>query len=78
MLKVKNLEFKYRGGKGNTLNLYLKLTAKENLQLIAYYQMRSEGKTIFLTTHNMTIAEQLCDRVALLVDGQISLCDSMR
>ncbi len=213
MLNVKNLEFKYRGAKGNTLkgidfnihrgeifgflgpsgsgkttiqkvligllkgyngsinvfgkerknigrdfyekigvafdfpNLYLKLTAKENLQLIAYYykkppqeldclldrvgllpdknkvvegfskgmkmrlnfirsimhnptlmffdeptsgldpvnakiikdiilQMKSEGKTIFLTTHNMTIAEQLCDRVAFLVEGQIALCDS--
>jgi len=38
--------------------------------------MKGEGKTIFLTTHNMTIAEQLCDRVAFLVDGQISLCDS--
>ncbi|EGW39195.1 ABC transporter ATP-binding protein [Desulfosporosinus sp. OT] len=128
-------------------NLYLKLTAKENLQLIAeYYQnppkdfdalldqvgllpdkdkkvegfskgmkmrlnfirsimhnpalmffdeptsgldpvnaklikdmiltMKGEGKTVFLTTHNMTIAEQLCDRVAFLVDGQISLCDT--
>ena len=39
-------------------------------------QMKSEGKTIFLTTHNMTIAEQLCDRVAFLVEGQIALCDS--
>lgn len=37
---------------------------------------KREGKTIFLTTHNMTVAEQLCDRVAFLVEGEIKLCDS--
>lgn len=32
--------------------------------------LKDEGKTIFLTTHNMTVAEQLCDRVAFMVDGE--------
>jgi fluoroquinolone transport system ATP-binding protein len=36
------------------------------------------GKTIFLTTHDMTVADQLCDRVAFIVDGEISLIDSPR
>jgi fluoroquinolone transport system ATP-binding protein len=36
------------------------------------------GKTIFLTTHNMTVAEELCDRVAFIVDGKIVLVDSPR
>lgn len=128
-------------------NLYIKLTAKENLQLIsAYYKTRTQnqeelldrvgllpdkdvrvesfskgmkmrlnfirsimhqpdlmffdeptsgldpvnahiikdiileqkaiGKTVFLTTHNMTVAEQLCDRVAFIVDGQIVVSGS--
>lgn len=39
-------------------------------------QLKSQGKTIFLTTHNMTVAEQLCDRVALIVDGEIIEIDS--
>lgn len=39
-------------------------------------QLKNEGKTIFLTTHNMSVAEQLCDRVAFLCEGRISLCDS--
>ncbi|MBN2653009.1 MAG: ABC transporter ATP-binding protein [Spirochaetales bacterium] len=34
------------------------------------------GVTVFLTTHNMQIADQLCDRVAFIVDGQIKLIDS--
>ncbi|MCX7773014.1 MAG: ABC transporter ATP-binding protein [Clostridia bacterium] len=39
-------------------------------------ELKSQGKTVFLTTHNMTVAEQLCDRVAFLVDGRIPVCDS--
>lgn len=34
------------------------------------------GVTVFLTTHNMYIADELCDRVAFIVDGVIKLIDS--
>jgi fluoroquinolone transport system ATP-binding protein len=37
---------------------------------------KDAGKTVFLTTHDMTIADELCDRVAFIFDGQISLIDS--
>ncbi|HEX6269641.1 MAG TPA: ABC transporter ATP-binding protein, partial [Anaerolineales bacterium] len=36
------------------------------------------GRTVFLTTHDMNIADELCDRVAFIVDGEISLIDSPR
>ncbi len=36
------------------------------------------GKTIFLTTHDMTVADELCDRVAFIMDGQIRLIDTPR
>lgn len=36
----------------------------------------AEGVTVFLTTHNMFIADELCDRVAFIVDGEIKLIDS--
>lgn len=39
---------------------------------------KHEGKTIILTTHNMSIAEKICDRVAFVVDGEIKLIDSPR
>ncbi|NDL67459.1 ABC transporter ATP-binding protein [Anaerotalea alkaliphila] len=35
-----------------------------------------KGVTVFLTTHNMYIADELCDRVAFIVDGEIRLIDS--
>ena len=37
---------------------------------------KAKGTTIFLTTHNMYIAEELCDRVAFIVDGEIKLIDT--
>lgn len=39
-------------------------------------EKNNNGVTIFLTTHNMFIAEELCDRVAFIVDGELKLIDS--
>ena len=39
---------------------------------------RAAGATVFLTTHAMAVAEQLCDRVAFLVEGAIVLIDTPR
>jgi fluoroquinolone transport system ATP-binding protein len=38
--------------------------------------LKAQGKTVFLTTHNMTVAEQLCDRVAFIVEGSIPIIGS--
>lgn len=37
-----------------------------------------EGTTIFLTTHNMFIADELCHRVGFIIDGELKLIDSPR
>ncbi|MFW5941000.1 MAG: ABC transporter ATP-binding protein [Chloroflexota bacterium] len=39
---------------------------------------REGGKTVFLTTHNMYIADELCDRVAFINEGQIVAMDTPR
>ena len=39
---------------------------------------KEKGVTIFLTTHNMFVADELCDRVAFIIDGEIRLIDSPR
>jgi len=41
-------------------------------------RLKAEGRTVFLTTHNMWVADELCDRVAFLVEGRIVLIDSPR
>lgn len=35
-------------------------------------QRKAEGTTVVLTTHNMQVADDLCDRVGFIVDGQLS------
>jgi fluoroquinolone transport system ATP-binding protein len=37
---------------------------------------RAHGATIFLTTHDMVTAQELCDRVAFLNEGRITAIDS--
>ncbi len=39
-------------------------------------ELRAEGTSIFLTTHNMEEADKLCDRVALLNEGKIAELDT--
>ena len=39
-------------------------------------EQKALGRTIFLTTHDMTVADQLCDRVAFIIEGKIALIDS--
>jgi fluoroquinolone transport system ATP-binding protein len=38
--------------------------------------LRGQGHTVFLTTHDMATAEELCDRVAFVVDGRIAALDT--
>lgn len=39
-------------------------------------EQKARGKTLFITTHNMHDAEELCDRVAFIVDGELRLIDT--
>jgi fluoroquinolone transport system ATP-binding protein len=41
-------------------------------------EFRSSGGTVFITSHIMSDIDQLCDRVAFIVDGQIKEIDSPR
>jgi ABC-2 type transport system ATP-binding protein len=35
------------------------------------------GTTVFLSTHSMEIAEELCDRIGIIVKGEIKACGTM-
>jgi fluoroquinolone transport system ATP-binding protein len=39
-------------------------------------EQQRQGTTVFVTTHNMGIADELCDRVAFILDGEIKLIDT--
>jgi ABC-type polysaccharide/polyol phosphate transport system ATPase subunit len=42
----------------------------------AFHQMKAEGKTIILVTHDMSAAEAYCHRAMLLADGEIQFLGS--
>lgn len=50
------------------------INAKKIKEMIL--ELKAQGKTIFITTHNMFDADQLCDRVALLYEGKIKALDA--
>jgi len=51
------------------------LNAIELRNIIA--ELRAEGKTILFSTHIMSEAEKLCDRIAILHRGRIHACDTL-
>jgi fluoroquinolone transport system ATP-binding protein len=44
---------------------------------IILYQ-KAVGRTVFITTHNMHDADELCDRISFIVDGQLMITDTPR
>jgi ABC-2 type transport system ATP-binding protein len=51
------------------------MSARDLRQQIA--GLREEGVTVFLTTHYLEEAERLCDRIALVVKGQVVALDTV-
>ena len=39
-------------------------------------ELRRQGTTVFITTHNMMVADELCDRVAFITAGNLSVIDA--
>ena len=40
-------------------------------------ELRGQGKTIILSTHIFSLVEKLCDRVGIIIDGQLTHCDTL-
>src|SRR5262249_24392152 len=51
------------------------LNALEMQEIIK--EFRSQGKTIIFSTHIMSEAEKLCDRIAVINNGRILACDTL-
>ena len=40
-------------------------------------ELRTDGKTIILSTHIFSLVEKLCDRVGILIDGKLAAIDTL-
>ena len=56
----------------NGLDVLTARTVTDYLQ-----ELRSEGKTIVLSTHIFSLVERLCDRVGIIIDGRMIACGTL-
>lgn len=40
-------------------------------------ELKNQGKTILLSTHIFSLVEKLCDRVGIVMDGKMIVCDTL-
>ena len=40
-------------------------------------QLKEEGKTIIVSTHLFSLVEKICDRVGIIIDGEMAVCDTI-
>jgi ABC-2 type transport system ATP-binding protein len=52
------------------------ISAHQIREYIKFWIKEKENRTVFLTTHYMAEAEELCDRVAIIDEGKIIACDT--
>ena len=41
-------------------------------------ELKSEGKTIIVSTHIFSLIEKVCDRVGIIINGKMILCSSLK
>ena len=40
-------------------------------------ELRRQGKTVIISTHIFSLIEKVCDRVGIIIDGKMIVCDSL-
>jgi len=40
-------------------------------------ELKAQGKTIIVSTHIFSLIEKICDRVGVIIDGRMILCDTL-
>ena len=51
------------------------LTAKVVTDFLIY--LKDKGKTVIVSTHIFSLIEKICDRVGIIIDGKMILCDPL-
>lgn len=41
-------------------------------------ELKEEGKTIIVSTHIFSLIEKICDRVGIMIDGHMVICDTLQ
>ncbi|MCL2045954.1 MAG: ATP-binding cassette domain-containing protein [Oscillospiraceae bacterium] len=41
-------------------------------------ELREQGKTIIVSTHIFSLVEKICDRVGIIINGKMAVCDTLK
>ena len=41
-------------------------------------ELKEEGKTIIVSTHIFSLIEKICDRVGIIINGKMIVCDTVK
>lgn len=41
-------------------------------------QLKADGKSIIVSTHIFTLIEKICDRVGIIINGKMIVCDDLK
>jgi sodium transport system ATP-binding protein len=52
------------------------LTAKNVTDYLI--KLRDEGKTVIISTHILSVVEKICDRVGIIIDGEMKMTDTLK
>lgn len=52
------------------------ITAKVVTDFLTY--LKEQGKTIIVSTHIFSLIEKLCDRVGIIIEGKMVVCDTLK
>ena len=40
-------------------------------------ELKARGKTVIVSTHILSVVDKICDRVGIIIDGEMKLCDTL-
>ncbi len=41
-------------------------------------ELKGEGRTIIVSTHIFSLIEKICDRVGIIINGKMAVCDTLK
>ena len=51
------------------------LTAKAVTDFLQ--ELKQQGQTVLISTHIFSLIEKICDRVGVIIEGKLAVCDSL-
>lgn len=51
------------------------LTARSVMDYLV--ELKVKGKTVIVSTHILSVVDKICDRVGIIIDGEMKLCDTL-